>query len=115
MIKYNKLIRFDPISEGYKNNQVGFMVWKENPCGVVFVPASDCDRKEFGPGVFRIAKDEMHYEFICRIDPKKRRLYFVDNERYLEGALTWQDYILLTRLIIKDKPMFEAAYKEQTT
>ena len=95
----------------FGTKQVAFVDWGING-GVVLVDADEDDQKEFGPGTFRVGKGEMlGGELIVRVDPKGMKLYFVDNQHYIEtDEVRWEPAIKLKSLIVHDLAKFTAAF-----
>ncbi len=84
--------------------QVGF---NKNNGRAVFLP-SDYDISEFGEDVYRIetalsSSKNSENRFICRIDSKKGRISFLDDDEYLEGNIKWGRFKAVDYLTIADK------------
>jgi hypothetical protein len=97
----------------FGDQQACYAEWKYEGTShhVSFVAASAYDKKEFGLGVFRAGKGEMQEEVIAKIDPKGMKLYFVDNQHYVDtDEVKWDTPVKLTKLVIYNKALFERAY-----
>ena len=94
-------------------NQTCHVEWKngKDTRYGAFVGASDADKREFGLGIFRSGKGEFAQEVIAKIDPKGMKIFFIDNQFYLdEDEVKWEAPVKLTKLIIFNKPLFEEAF-----
>lgn len=105
-------------------DQAMFIVYKNKPAGIALVPADSATRKEFGTGVFRIAKGETGTGvfriakgettgmdgYVVKVDLAKGNLYFVDQEAYTEGKLKWQKAVKLQRVILRNREDIMKAY-----
>jgi hypothetical protein len=112
-MQYHQKTEFSMLKNNFSfgDKQAAFIQWKELGRGVCLVEASEHDRKEFGPGVFRVGAGEMHYELIVRIDPRTMQLFFVNNEVYENDCIIEWEPVKLTKLIISNQPVFESAFK----
>ncbi|MGL6228577.1 MAG: hypothetical protein ACRC3J_05110 [Culicoidibacterales bacterium] len=93
-------------------DQAMFIAYKNKPAGIALVPADSATRKEFGTGVFRIAKGETNGMdgYVVKVDLAKGNLYFVDNNAYTEGNLKWQKAVKLQRVILRNREDILKAY-----
>ena len=95
------------------SKQAMFIAYKNKPAGIALVPADDETRREFGDGTFRIAKGETNHMdgHVVKIDLKTAKLYFIDNEAYLNGDVKWQRPINLTKAILRNEADINKTYK----
>lgn len=119
-VNYSTRVQFsDSKNAIFGDKQTCYVEWQdEYKKGhyVALVEASQADHAEFGPGTFRVGKGEMQIELVVKIDPKGMKLYFVDNEHYVKtDEVKWQTPVLLKKLVVFNRRLFEQAYRTSST
>ena len=92
------------------SKQAALVSWKELPAGVCLLLPDPISRAEFGPGTFRTAPGELHYELIVKLDPAKFELYFVNNNLYEESSIIEWEPVRLKELRIFNMELFLKAF-----
>ena len=95
-------------SHGLK--QAAWVSWKEFPVGACLLLPGHISRAEFGPGTFRTAPGELHYELIVKLDPARFELYFVNNKLYEESSIIEWEPVKLKELRIFNMKLFLTAF-----
>ena len=90
---------------------MGNVGWKSSghtEAGFTFELASASDTHEFGINTFRFNDEGMNGKGnIFKIDMRKRKVWFLDQQAYLEGEVKWGDSAPITRLAILDDSLLD--------
>lgn len=93
---------------GYGREQIATVEQKGNTTIRAIFAADAYSKKEFGQNVFRIStplsdpNSEFHRS-IVRIDVKKGKMAFINNEKYEEGIIKWERPLMFRQLGISDQ------------
>lgn len=79
----------------------GFLATKSNmAAGYIVSSVTKTEQKEFGQNVVRVSSEKTFTTTIAKIDTKKGKITFIDNEAYENGEVKWLSPMAYNRLIL---------------
>jgi hypothetical protein len=101
----------DSMQKSFGGDIYGFIATKyNNAAGYIVSSLSNAEKKDFGSDAYRVSSEKTHTTTVAKIDLKKGKITFLDNEEYEEGNLKWQSPMAFTRLLIDNNTKAAKAF-----